>query len=816
MRSNNQEFRDAATTIWQGKTMLMRKFIAVLTVFGMLGVANAAFAQNNATAKKSIFDRLDDFGNSIIDGIFPTKKSKTKARVTPKTKSRYSPKKSDASDSFEEIRLPRAGSILSESKTKPQASSGALANGETSLTPENSPPAVLRRKDGLPKPVRRPLASTSLLGKTNATESISQQIIVGQSREAENSQSGASSRLSDSGKSTLQPLHKRLSGFSQSVFGAHRQKNPSPQPNIHPDGTSKISAIKTPPTPEPEAHYLTGRPVVARRVAPVTSDEDVASVESPLDPEADASGMAKTLPEDTGKADGSTSPASGNSVLFTRGGPNLGVETVGPRKITVGREATYEVNLVNSGEAAAEQLVVFVSLPEWAEVAGAEVSTGAVQAAKTGQPTGIVQWNLGLINAKGRERLTLKIIPRQSRPFDLAVRWDYKPTASQALIEVQEPKLSLQIEGAQEVLYGAKEVYRLKLKNTGSGSAENVVIMLMPVGTGENVPATHKVGVLAAGEEKMLDVELVARQAGNLTIQMEAHADGGIRAELVKKVLVRRAVLKVDVDGPRVQFVGTTATYAIRVANLGTAPARNIQLSVELPAGAKYQSGVKEARRDASGNKLTWEIETLGVELEQSFELKCSLGTAGMSQIRLNASADDDITASAQANVRVEAVANLVMEVKDPPGPVPVGKEAIYQVRVRNRGTKEARGVEVFTYFSRGIEPVLAEGGPNRLGPGQVAFHPIAALAPGAEAVFSIRALAEEAGNHVFRAEAHCKPLSARLISEATSLYYADGPAPQQAKRTPSDRESAAAQYDAMRPVTQSLHDKSSPVSTRK
>ena len=68
------------------------------------------------------------------------------------------------------------------------------------------------------------------------------------------------------------------------------------------------------------------------------------------------------------------------------------------------------------------------------------------------------------------------------------------------------------------------------------------------------------------------------------------------------------------------------------------------------------------------------------------------------------------------------------MDVKDPQGPVAVGDEATYEVRVRNRGTKEAEGVEVFAYFSRGIEPTGAEGGPNRLGPGQVDVpaHPLA------------------------------------------------------------------------------------------
>ena len=334
----------------------------------------------------------------------------------------------------------------------------------------------------------------------------------------------------------------------------------------------------------------------------------------------------------------------------------------------------------------------------------------------------MLRWKLGHLDAKGRERMTLKIIPRQNKPFDLAVRWEYKPVASEAMIEVQEPKLALQLEGPREIFYGKKETYQLKLTNLGNGGAENVTIMLMPIGGGENVPATHKIGMLAAGEEKVLDVELTARQSGNLTIQADVRADGGVHAELAEKVLVRRAGLKIDVEGPKMQFVGAAVTYAIRVRNTGTAPARNVNLSIALPIGAKYLAGIEDARPDASGSKLQWTIESLNPEAQQVFALKCSLGAAGMSRVQVDATADDDLTASANTVTRVESVANLTMDVKDPQGPVPVGDEVTYEVHVRNRGTKEAVGVEVFAYFSCGIEPTGADGAPNRV-IGQATFE---------------------------------------------------------------------------------------------
>ena len=187
---------------------------------------------------------------------------------------------------------------------------------------------------------------------------------------------------------------------------------------------------------------------------------------------------------------------------------------------------------------------------------------------------------------------------------------------------------------------------------------------------------------------------------------------------------------------------------------------------------------------------MHWTVESVNPESVQTFAIKCVPNTAGVSRFEVAASGEDDLIASATALTQVESAANLALDVKDPGGPVPVGEEAAYEIRVRNRGTKDAEGVEVICYFSRGIEPTGAEGGANRIAAGQVVFMPIPTLAPGAEINFKIRARAETPGNHIFRAEMHCKALGSRLVSEEATLYYQDALAiPQNLQaRPPLDR----------------------------
>ncbi len=786
--------------------MLLKRIFSVFVIVGILGIAAAAPAQTDeSTPKKSIVDRIDDFNKSVFGKIFPAEKSKPKPEATTKTPEQgsargpiaaYPPDDVTADPGKAGVRKTtdtRAESVLPGANTRAR-NAEKTAQAESDFTPENMPSAVVRSERPAPKPAVRPLHERL----SNLRQS---------PFEAERSDSSPSQVVQSESKKTLTP---------ETAAQAPKTDAPTPEtvsqsPNtdeLMPETAAQTSKAKT-LSPETAVPSSSVRPMLAQRVVAGLPTRAARSVE-PL-PEAETETIAQRLaasnnaPAAVENLQQPASKPASDDVLFTRKGPMLSVETMGPRTIVVGRESTYQVYLLNSGEAAAEELVVHVSLPEWAEVAAIEASVGDAKAPDIKKPDGAIQWKLARLDAKSRERLTLKIVPRQSRPFDLSVRWDFRPAASQAMIEVQEAKLALQLDGPRDVLYGKKELYTLKLTNSGNGVAENVVIQLTPIGAGENLSASHKLGLLGAGQERSLEVELTARQAGDLLIQAEAKADGGIRADLSERVLVRRAALKVDVEGPKVQYVGAVAGYAVRIRNSGTAPARDVHLTIALPAGAKYLSGVEGAKVLGGGDKLDWTIETLNPEVEQSFTLKCKLAAAGAGRLRLSVAADDDLTALAETIVQVEAVANLTMDVKDPTGPVPVGEEAVYEVRVRNRGTKEARNVEVFGYFSRGIEPTAAEGAASQLGAGQVVFQPIASIGPGEEVMLKVRAKAETAGNHVFRAEAHCKPLGARLVSEATNLYYGEVLAGSPATKPETAPEPPAAAYDAMRTIPRPL-----------
>ncbi|MBS0210441.1 MAG: DUF11 domain-containing protein [Planctomycetes bacterium] len=465
-------------------------------------------------------------------------------------------------------------------------------------------------------------------------------------------------------------------------------------------------------------------------------------------------------------------PKTNDRLVMSRKSPNLSVDTVGPRKIAVGKEATYTVSLKNSGESVANDVTVFVSIPAWAEIVDARAPLGTAGVAAD-QPEAGLQWKLNTLAPQSQQDLTLKIVPRRSQPFDLVVRWTCAPPASQATVEVEEPKLQMAISGPSEVHYGEQQLYKLTVSNPGTGDADDVMIHLLPIHAQDGATATHRVGTLKAGTNTAIEIELTARQAGQLNIRAEVTGDGGLKADAAVAVLVRRAQLAATVAAPKVHYAGTPVAAEIHVTNPGDAPAKGVKVTALLPSGAELVSAGQGGRTDSRSGEVAWTVDYLQPGSEQVLQCKYLLKHTGSNRIEAQVVGDGDLRTVASASTQVLAMADLAMDVSDTPGPIPVGDTVTYTVRVRNRGTKSAEEVEVVAYFSDGLEATQVEGGLHQIEAGNVTFRPIATLAANGETIYKITAKSAKEGNHQMRVELSCKSTGARLTHQLSTLFYA-------------------------------------------
>jgi len=476
--------------------------------------------------------------------------------------------------------------------------------------------------------------------------------------------------------------------------------------------------------------------------------------------------------------------APSDNVLFTAKSPVLSVAASGPRTVMIGKEAEFLVKVKNTG-APANNVVVKIVVPSYADVASCRGSVGTAQPPEQTEINSGLEWTIDRLDEGAEETLTLKLVPRKSSPLDLAISYSFTPETSQTMVEVQEPKLAMSLTGPSEVLFGQTKVYKLTISNPGNGDTQNVSVTLLPIGHGSEAPGTHKLGNLAAGESKTIDIELTARQAGAIAIKAQSFAEGGLRAEASQEVRVRRAELKVSVEAPQVKYAGTPSTYTLLVENTGDALADGVTLSATLPQDAKFLSA-SGGRLDPQQARVTWNVGSLPAGGQRTFELQCALHAPGENRLQIATQATGDLSASTTCSTQVEAIADLKLEVRDPQGPVAVGDEAVYEVRIYNRGTKAAQGIDLAVFFSDGLEPSTADGGTHEIGEGQVIFQPLPSLGPGETAVYHVRSKAAAAGNHVFRAEVLCESLSTKLAAEEATHFYGDQRVERVAKREPT------------------------------
>ncbi|MEQ8211438.1 MAG: hypothetical protein RH917_16560 [Lacipirellulaceae bacterium] len=466
------------------------------------------------------------------------------------------------------------------------------------------------------------------------------------------------------------------------------------------------------------------------------------------------------------------------NVLLSYQQPVIQSHVEGPRRIVVGREATYRVVLKNSGETAANKLTATVQIPAWADVIDTSASSGIVQRAagsSLADESRSIEWRLHDLPGRSEQQLELRLIPRAGRPLQLGVQWTHAPIGAQAMVEVQEPKLALMLAGPSDVLFGRSQRYQLTISNPGTGTAEEVAIQLTPPGAAENEVIDHKIGVLAPGESKELELELTAREAGELTVQAAAVAAGNLKAETTKSVMCRKPELEIDWRGPEKKYSGTVATYYFRVRNPGTAATEPFTVSLGLPKGSEFVSASEGGRQTVDGKEVTWKAPALAPGQERFLQMRCKLTTGGVNQLIVTAeTAKAELRDVETIVTNVVALADLKLHVSDPRGPLPVGEPAEYEIRVVNRGNTAAQNVNVTALFSSGIEPVTVEGGQHSIRDGRVSFKVIESLAAGGEVKLKIRAQASQAGTHIFRAEVGCTDLDIKLAAEETTRFFKD------------------------------------------
>lgn len=454
--------------------------------------------------------------------------------------------------------------------------------------------------------------------------------------------------------------------------------------------------------------------------------------------------------------------------------PNIEINTLGSRKLTVGQPSVYEIVVRNIGSETARKLAVTTKLPDYATDIRFNPSVGEAEFVSNTEEGGRASvWKVGTLKPGEEQKLTLSMTPTKRASFGLESSFDFERATASAEVEVQEPILEALIEGRDSIEWGVEERYRLRLRNVGNGDAENVTL---EASTGEN-EASQQIGLLRAGEEKVVEMSVKTVSEDELNIEVRATGAYGLETTAAKRVATLRGKLNVVTEAPDLQFVDGEFDAIVRVKNIGNAALQNVDVVAQIPPGVEVLSCSNQARRNDEKRRVYWVAPFIRPNEEVVFRVLCRVESAGIAKFEAVAVDQTGLVAQARSIVNVESIAVLAMHVNAPKNPVAVGKTCSYELVVENKGTRDARDVNTGIFLGSGMKPLSVDDNQGYVyeEESKALFKKIDCLKAGESVVFRVRAEALSPGNQKIQAMLQSNAEDVSLLSEETTYCYSRG-----------------------------------------
>jgi len=437
--------------------------------------------------------------------------------------------------------------------------------------------------------------------------------------------------------------------------------------------------------------------------------------------------------------------------------------------INVGQPCEVELIVSNEGEAQAGQIAVDVWFP------------ATVRLTKTvpepASATEVVTWNFDRLDAGERRSIMIMLVP--SKRGEITANANVRfTTAATKTFAVDEPMLSLTMQGPEKVLLGEPASQIVTISNPGSGVAQNVIVEVqLPEGLQHPKGGKLKMelGSLSAGESRSVRLTLTARAGGQQAVRVIASAGTGLERVAESQVLVLAPSLQLVMNGPSVRYVGRDARYTLTATNDGLAVTNNVRAMYLVPEGFEFVYAGRGGKYDPKTRTVSWFVGSVAPGDKVEMHLKLKPVQLGDFTHVARVLSEHGASAEAQAATSIQGTASLMLEVADLDDPVEIGRDTAYEIRVRNDGSKEAQNVGLSIELPVGIEMLNIQGPTQHIAEsGLIVFKSIPSLPSGKTATFRIQIKGTEEGNQRIRARLTSDSIQEPLTVEELTRFYAD------------------------------------------
>lgn len=443
------------------------------------------------------------------------------------------------------------------------------------------------------------------------------------------------------------------------------------------------------------------------------------------------------------------------------------LEKFSPNPVWLNKPYEYQLRVTNISSQTLNNVVLLEKLADGYKLNGTNPKAQQL-------PDGRLQWPLGNMAPGSNHVVRLHGVATRLGKLENCMSVHYDLNACMQ-IEVVQPEIKLTKTAPQEVMLCDPINMQLTVSNTGSGNAENVVIIdKLPDGlvTLDGQRAVQiNVGSLPAGTSRQANLSVKAQRTGTFTNNATANADGGLTANASSTTKVVAPKLVVTKTGPDMRFAGRPIQYTLTVQNTGDGMARNATLVDQVPVGLKFLKASDNGQ--LANNLITWQLGDL--KPNEKREVSTVLVGTQLGEVENVAQASAYCADDALAKIRtkVAGIPAILLEVVDEVDPVEVGQTTTYMIRVTNQGSLAGTNIVIKCELEDEMEYVSASGSTNANAAGKtITMSPVPSLAPKQQAVWKVVIKAVASGDVRFGVQMTSDQIDRPVLeTEATNFY---------------------------------------------
>ena len=451
--------------------------------------------------------------------------------------------------------------------------------------------------------------------------------------------------------------------------------------------------------------------------------------------------------------------------------PQLVIEKLMPSEVQIGEPMTIKINIRNTGAAKAKSVMLVDRLPKGSRFLEAGASGSC-------DPSGNICWALGDLNINEERTVELRVVPTAEGEIGSVATATFSVEASGST-RVTKPGLKMEVSTAsEEHLVGGNLVLEIHLSNPGSGVARNIMIeeyvpdgLLHPQGK----KLSTSLGDLKPNESKRLRLTLKCERAGETTNYLVAKAENDLIVESKIPIIVLAPGLLLDIAGPKNRYLERKATYELKVENPGSATAHEVQLVAQLPRGIDFDSTDSMGVYDPETHTVHWMLDMLPSQQSGTIKLITIPHEIGEHKIEFVGRARGNLQANATHEVSVDGIAALGFEITNKTGPVELGRDAMYEIRVFNRGTKASSNIGLCVQLPEDMRFVDANGPTqSHVSGSTITFNDLLQLEPRSEKTYTIKAQCLATGDHRVIVQMQSDEMERPVTKEENTNVYGD------------------------------------------